>query len=391
MPQSAIPVSEFAARRARAASLAKAAGLRGLIVCGRGGGALDRYGDVMYLTNFYSSFPFIPDVRGNWTARGHGFVLLTAEGEARLVMDCDDDGSLAIPQSDVVKSDLVTEAVVAAMQGLGLDHGAIGLVGGDTLPVHTYQAIAAGLPGVTFRDTRPILAGLRAIKSPGEIALMRKASALGSRMIDAMLGAAVPGANHGDIVAAGMQVLLPAGGMLYNSFMASGTGGDGSAPHWGHFPTWGSRERLREGQWFTAGISGMLDGYFFDLARSRPVGPHTNRQIDLFEAAIASVQTGVGAIRPGTTAEAVADAGLSKQKSLGFALTSEFSGLGHGLGMGWDSPWLAPGDSTEIKPGMVLCVERTVGQDGYSGDFEETVVVTDGGAEIITDARIRWW
>lgn len=40
---------------------------------------------------------------------------------------------------------------------------------------------------------------------------------------------------------------------------------------------------------------------------------------------------------------------------------------------------------------MVLCLERTVKADGYLGDFEETVVVTDRGAEKITDARIRYW
>ncbi|MCP4247529.1 MAG: M24 family metallopeptidase, partial [bacterium] len=68
-----------------------------------------------------------------------------------------------------------------------------------------------------------------------------------------------------------------------------------------------------------------------------------------------------------------------------------FSGLGHGIGLGWDAPWLARGDLTEIKPGMVLNFERTVHQDGYVGDFEETVVVTDEGPVKLTDAQLRFW
>ena len=44
-----------------------------------------------------------------------------------------------------------------------------------------------------------------------------------------------------------------------------------------------------------------------------------------------------------------------------------------------------------IEPGMVLCIERTIRKDGYLGDFEETVVVTEDGCRKITDARICYW
>ena len=40
---------------------------------------------------------------------------------------------------------------------------------------------------------------------------------------------------------------------------------------------------------------------------------------------------------------------------------------------------------------MVLCVERGVKRDGFSGDFEETVLVTESGPELLTSARIRRW
>ncbi len=46
---------------------------------------------------------------------------------------------------------------------------------------------------------------------------------------------------------------------------------------------------------------------------------------------------------------------------------------------------------TAIAENMVLCVERSVRHMGYLGDFEETVVVTKDGCELLTDARVRWW
>ncbi len=386
-----ILATEFTDRRGRAAALAKQQGLRGLLVVSRGGGTLDRYGDVLYLANFYSSFPFIPDLPGSWTGRAHAFLVLTGEAEPHLVIDCPNDGRIALSPAEIERSDLVVESVIGALGRMGLDRGRVGLVGSDVLTVATFRALQAALPDVSFEEAGPILAELRAVKSPAEIVALRRASQLGSRMIDTMMAAAVPGASHGDVVAAGLQVLTPAKGVLYNSFMASGRGGDAPQYIRSNFPTWASDARLESGQWFRIGISGALEGYMFDLSRSKPIGPTTNRQIELFEHAIECVETGMAAVRPGVSAEQVAAAGLGRQKALGYDMTGVFSGLGHGLGLGWDSPWLAPGDRTTIRPGMVLCFERTILKDGFLGDFEETVLVTEDGAEKITDARIRSW
>lgn len=173
--------------------------------------------------------------------------------------------------------------------------------------------------------------------------------------------------------------------------MASGRGGEDPVVVRRNFPTWGSGERLEAGQWFRIGLSGVVEGYYFDLSRSKAIGPPSNRQVEVFEAAIGIVEAAIAGIRPGAVAEAVAAAGLARQAALGYPNDGVFSGLGHGLGLGWDAPWLAPGDATVIEPGMVLCIERTIRRGGYLGDFEETVVVTEDGCKKITDARIRWW
>lgn len=386
-----ISTEEFAERRSRAAEMADAEGLKGLLVCSRGGGTLDRFGDVFYLANYYTSFPYIPDLPQVWSGRAHTFVVLSAKGECILVTDAPNDGQTALAEEDVIYTDLVLDGVLDAMQRLEMESGSVGLIGGDVLPVDTYQNLAARLTNVEWTKAQHILVKLRSVKSPDEIALLRSASEVGSQALEAMMSAAEPNSTHGDIVAAGMAVLAPAGAALYNSFMASGRGGENPQAVRRNFPTWGSNEPLANGQWFRIGLSGVLNGYYFDLSRSKAIGAPTNQQIELFEAAIDIVEAAIAEIRPGVTAEAVAKAGLAKQTAMGYPNDGVFSGLGHGVGLGWDAPWLAAGDKTIIEPGMVLCIERTIRKNGYLGDFEETVVVTEDGCEKITGAQMRYW
>jgi Xaa-Pro aminopeptidase len=386
-----IPTEEFAARRSLAIAAAKARNLDGLIVCSRGGGTLDRYADVLYLTNFYTHFPFIPDFEGNWSARAHTFLVLPATETPELIIDVPDDGRIHLADGKVSYSDFVLEDTIAALKRAKLASARLGLVGGDVLTFTMLNKLNVAVPELTLVPADDILTRLRSIKSPKEIAVMRRSSEIGSRMIEAMMAAAEPGASHGEVVAAGLNYLVPAGGILYNAFMASGRGGDPSRFAKCNFPTWGSDRRLETGDWIRLGISGAVDGYVFDLARAKAVGSVSKRQVELFEAAVACVDETLAAIRPGATAGDLGAAGLGKQASLGFAIEGVFSAMGHGIGIGWDDPWLARGVATEIVPNMVLSIERTITQDGYLGDFEESVLITRDGYELITNAKRRFW
>ncbi len=386
-----IPLSEFAERRDKAQRAVEDAGLAGLLVCSRGGGTTDRYADVKYLTNFYTRFPFIPDVPGEWTGRAHAFVILPAEGEPVLVADDLPHRETEMAIEKVVVTGDVIGSVVEAMTNAGLAEGRIGVAGSDTLPWSIHNKLAAGLPGIAWVPADELLGRLRMVKSPAEIAMLRRASRIGSRATDAMLERAVPGATHGEVVAAGMEVLVTSGGILYNSFMSSGRGGNNPSLVANSFPTWGSDEVLEDGDWFHVGISGAVDGYYFDHARSRPVGHATAEQVRVFEAPMLAVQAAMAEIRPGVIASEVARAGRETLEGLGFEFEGAFKGFGHGIGLGWDSPWLVESDHTRIEENMVLCVERSVRHMGFVGDFEETIAVTKDGFELLTDARVRWW
>jgi Xaa-Pro aminopeptidase len=390
-PPPPIAHEEFAARRAAAAGRARTAGLDGLLVCARGGGALDRYANVMYLANFYTAFPFIPDSPGHWSARAHAFLVLPVSDAPLLVHDVPDDGRIALAADERRYTPLVTETLIEALRDRGLAAARIGVAGFDAMPAPVLLALQAALPAARLVPADCILARLRMQKSPSEIAQLRHAAQIGSRMIEAMMAAAVPGASHGDVVAAGLAYLVPRGGMLYSSFMASGRGGPNPVLVRANFPTWGSARRLEDGMWLRLGISGVVGGYVFDLSRSRAIGRATPEMVRLFEAAIEVVEAGIAAIRPGATAGAVAEAGLGLQERTGFPMQGVFNALGHGTGLGWDSPWLVRGDATPITSGMVLNVERTIQHEGWLGDYEDMVLVTEAGTERLTNAQVRFW
>ena len=386
-----IGADEFAERRARATDAARERGLQGLMVRARGGGSVDRYGDVMYLSNFYTAFPFIPDRQPDWSARAHAFVLLPVDGSAVLVCDVKPGADDHLPIDEVVVANDMVAALARELSVRGMAGGSVGVAGADALPWRAMRKLETEVPNVVWTDADDILERLRLVKSPGEVALLRASSAMGSRAIDAMLDAAKPGVTQGAVMLAGLEVMVGQGGILYNSFMSAGRGGGNAQVCASDFPTWAHPEPLADGQWFHVGLSGVLDGYYFDHARSGPIGDASADQIRVFEAPIAAVQAGVAAVRPGATAADVARAARAGLEAAGFPLEGSFLGFGHGIGLGWDAPWLIPGDDTPLVPGMVLCVERSVRHAGFYGDFEETVLVTETGCELLTDARVHRW
>jgi Xaa-Pro aminopeptidase len=386
-----ISLNEFATRQARARRAAADAGYDALLVVSRGGGSVDRYANVLYLANFYSSFPFIPDRRPDWSARGHPMLVLPTEGQPTLIVDMP-VREAEIPVETIVNADDVIPAVVQVLKSVGLDGKRIGVAGADALPWAAARQIEQELPGARFTPADELLDRLRAVKSPAEIAILRRASAIGSDAIEAMMDFATAGRTHGEVMGVGMAALAREGAIMYNNFMSSGRGGNAPVMIATDFPTFASKEPLEDGQWFQIGLSGVYQGYYFDHSRSKAIGDRpTAPQIEAFEASIAAVESGIAAIRPGATAGEVARAGFKRLVELGFSPESDFSGLGHGIGLGWDAPWLVPDERWVLEPGMVLCVERSVEKHGHVGDFEETVLVTSTGAEKISKARIRRW
>jgi Xaa-Pro aminopeptidase len=397
---------EFAQRRETAKRKAKERGLDALLVWSRGGHTVEAYGDLYYLTNFHSLFPVVPD-RPTWASRGHGALILPVDGDPVLVTDYVDDPEDRIKIADVRCVPDMTVSTADALRKMGLLDKKIGLAGGMSFLMSAWRRMQerAGDHKLDLIPADDILERMRLIKSPAEIELIRHASTVGVKWMDATLGAAIEGNTEGDAVGEGLRVLAANGGIQQDIAIASGPFalhymGSSGIPHWNAQRPMKNGDLVHCDQW------GPVNGYYTDFARSTVVdGKPDGAQRELLEGSIALIHHIIAGIKPGQTAfgdlyargqKWLDDNGFANHKSPADetnAFSSQFPCFGHSIGLGIDGPWITEDETTVVEENMTLAIEALVGRPGVgAANFEENVIVHAHGAEIITAACAdkRW-
>ena len=398
-PWTAISRDEFVERQRGAREAAGAQGLDGLVVWSRGGAFMDMSQDVLYLTNHYSQQPYVGDEVGIGSARSHGVCIIPVDGPVTVVIDIPWWREDLVVADDVRLSIHVIETATEAIRSLGLGGARLGLVGMSYMTAAAYVGLTSQLPDVEFVRADTLIEQLRVTKSPAEQDLIRRACALGSEMMDALIGAVVEGATEAEAVGAASKTLLSGGGVLYDAACSSGP--------WAHnftyarLPSADATRRLQRGDLFHVDCYGSYGGYFFDFARSRCVGDDpSGEQRALLDAPVEGVNTICDAIRPGVTAEEVYRVGERWMAESSYVphmprrepVMEGFPAVGHGMGLMWEAPWLMPGDSSVIEEGMYLAVEILLGHPSVGGSMcEQNGLVTGDGFEVLTTARTKWW
>lgn len=129
-----------------------------------------------------------------------------------------------------------------------------------------------------------------------------------------------------------------------------------------------SARQPQVGDTIISGIGCSLGGYHAESGVTLIVGEISTEQRRVMQAMTACNDAAVAALKPGARCQDVNDAALDALKAadLGDAIRHR---IGHGMGLeGHEAPWLAPGDMTEVEPGMVFSNEPGVyrpGRDGY--------------------------
>ncbi|MBK5232908.1 MAG: aminopeptidase P family protein [Thermoleophilia bacterium] len=382
---SGVPISEFADRVEKVRSLAEERGLAGLIVFGRGGGTYERHADLLYLTGHYTTFSAIADKPPHWRMRGHAAALITPES---VVLISDDYPSLAEVHADRVIStvDLPTD-LLEAINESGVQ-GKLGVIGADAISGTQLRYLDEILPAFQVADD--LLVDIRSIKSPAEQELLREAGRIGSQAIEAAIEAVEIGASVMEIAARASQIVISQGAGVVNIF-AEALGPDRPARQHLH-PAFADDVPLREGDVFTIDMSGALGGYFFDFSRSRVAGSDLHEGRAAFETAFEVVNAVTDALVAGNTVGDVAKIGFDLEARSGLDLgPSGFDAMGHGLGLGFENPWMSTDNETVLAPGMCLAVERFVNLGEVGATFEHNAIVTEGAPEILdsTPANFR--
>lgn len=398
-PEQLIPREEFAERQMKARQAAAEQGFDGIVVWSRGGGPVDMSADVVYLANHYSQQPYMADHVGIGRARSHGVMVLPVDGPSVLVMDVPWWRTDLVVADEVRTGNDVVAKVADAVRAAGLADRRVGLVGASHMTAAAYLGFREELPSLDLHRADDLIERLRIYKSPAEVAAMRAAVALGARAVEAGMAAAVVGATEADCAAEAGAVVAREGGVLYDAACASGPQAHNFT--WARMPS-SSLRAMEAGDIFHMDCYGALGGYFWDFGRTRIVGDAPSEaQIALVEAAIEIVGAVCAAIRPGITASEafrIGDEATSANETVHSLPQEErdtegFPAVGHGIGLGWEAPWLTPTDDTVLVAGMTLAVETLIGHPSVGGGFfEENGVVTDYGFEVLTsDVRSRWW
>jgi Xaa-Pro dipeptidase len=261
------------------------------------------------------------------------------------------------------------DLLAARLSELGVRR--LGLDGAVRQAIARRLADAGRQRGLALQDASPLVEGLRALKSPVELALIRRANALTQRAIEAVAATLEPGLTDLEISARLHQAQRRLG--LVDTWDLTLIGPKSAEPHGQPDGT-----RLARGDVLLIDTGGVLGGYRSDLTRTfvfdgRPSADFERAWATVRaaqRAAFESLQVGAPCGAVDRAARAVIDAhGFGP----GYRLFTHR--LGHGIGLEiHEAPYLDGGSEVPLAAGMCFTNEPGLYQRGRFGLRLESVM-----------------
>ena len=243
-------------------------------------------------------------------------------------------------------------------------------------------------PHARYRDLAPFLAVLRKVKSPAEVALLRKAIAITGDAQTAALRTIGPGVPEYKVEGAILGAFISGGGMRAGFPSIVGSGLNSTVLHYN-----ANRRSMESGDLVVVDIGAEYAYYTADITRTYPVsGKFTPRQREIYQlvldcqsACAAEFKVGKSTLQ-GQNAFAhayMAKSPLRAKDEGGVEQTMDhffIHGLGHYLGMdvhdvGDTGKPCGPGEVFTIEPGIYIPSE------GFGVRIEDDYLVTKDGLE----------
>ena len=252
---------------------------------------------------------------------------------------------------------------------------------------HTTLAARAGLRRalggkVRLREVGPLVEKQRMVKDAAEIALLRQAVNLGAALLDTALKAIRPGVLESE-VAAELEYAarrLGAEGMAFQTIVAAGP--RSALPH-----GVASANPIPRRGFVILDFGVILHGYCSDMTRTVHVGKMSTAERRMYQAVREAQRAAAAAVRPGVACAQVDRTARTWLRRAGLGRYFTHS-TGHGVGLEvHEPPRLGKAQPELLQPGMVVTIEPGVYLPGRGGvRIEDMLVVTDGGAEVLTPA-----
>ena len=240
------------------------------------------------------------------------------------------------------------------------------------------KKLAERYPGAHQRDATQAIDEMRNIKTPQEIALLRRNGALSAEGIKEGIAYAHPPMYEYQIEARAAYVFRNGGaqGWAYPAIVGSGE----NINTWHYFS---DRKEIQPNQLVVFDFAADLNHMTMDITRTFNIsGKFTPEQAKWYAVDLESQKASIAMIKPGNTWEQAADAGKAVFEKNG--IEKQWYGFpGHFVGLATHDVLRPTGP---IKVGQVVTVEPIVEFPEKQMHFrvEDTILVTENGSEILS-------
>lgn len=255
------------------------------------------------------------------------------------------------------------------------------------LTADKYELVRRRLEGwCELVDATAIVRDLRLVKSPAELAYVRRSAELADAALVAMLAAAKPGAFEGEIAAAGAVPILAGGGDPPPSGPVLGSGDRAllvrSASGFRH---------LDPVDQLTMEFAASYRHYCACLMRTISIGRENPQQRRMFEVTRDALAAMTEAAKPGRPIGEIDDAHRRVYDAAGYGEV-RMSACGYSLGALYRPTWmdvppmLYSGNPLPAKPGMVFFLHAILidAKANLAMSLGHTIAITRSGAEVLS-------
>jgi Xaa-Pro dipeptidase len=267
---------------------------------------------------------------------------------------------------------------------LGIEWDAYGLTAANG------RALEAALVGFcALEDASQLVSELRLVKSPAEIAYVRRAAELADAAWAEAVRLAKPGAFEGDILAAMQSAVFRGGGDDPANETIIGSGRDALLCRY-----FTGRRHLGAEDQLTLEFAGVYRHYHACLMRTICIGKPPARQMKMYAVAREALAACEAALKPGAPMANVFDAHARVIDARGMS-EHRLNACGYSLGTtfapNWmDWPMFYAGNPTILQPGMVFFLHMIIfdSDAGLAMTLGRTSLVTAAGAEPLSKAPL---
>lgn len=282
-------------------------------------------------------------------------------------------------------SDDAMSVLATMLHGLGLSGGRIGIEM-DYLPAGDFARLSAALPGVTFVPAEHLLSRLRQIKTPGEVALLRRLARIADQAIGDALSALKPGDTELDIAAHLTRNIYELGAEHFK-LLITATGERSQLPNVG--PT---DRKLVRGDVCRVEIFSVIGGYQAGVCRTAYVEEPPPMAEEIWQVMVDCKYRLLDLAKPGADCLEIYNDFVGRLKAHDLP---PISFVGHGIGLHLhEDPYLGatpllgqPGKSAVLEENMVLGFEPLCYRTGYGFGVQnkDLMLITATGSELLSD------